>query len=174
MGSYCSICTVSPRQLLLIHKLISAPKLHLWFAAIQVFLPHLLGLPVDMLFLARTRGAYDDVHWPLNKLVYSKRDIPARDPQQDISSKSGISPGPQLAGTCGGLTYKWQAAVCAHANLRFVGVDKYSGMPQWSATSITLNNSVVCPSYWLLVNQGDSGLWSRLHRVSKIQRDQLH
>jgi hypothetical protein len=129
---------------------------------------------VDRLFLARTRGAYDDVHWPLNKLVYSKRDIPARDPQQNISSKSGISPGPQLAGTCGGLTYKWEAAVCAHANLRFVGVDKYSGMPQWSATSITLNNSVVCPSYWLLVNQGDSGLWSRLHRVSKIQRDQLH
>lgn len=76
--------------------------------------------------------------------------------EEEESSRSSID---TLSWT---TTYKWQTAICAHANLRLVGIDKDSGMTQWSTTSITFYNSLVCPSYRLLVNQRDSCLRSWL------------
>jgi len=63
------------------------------------------------------------------------------------------------------LVGKRQTAICAHANLRLVGIDENLWMSQWSTTSITLYNPRVCPSYWLLVNQADSCLrsWLKFH-----------
>jgi len=60
---------------------------------------------------------------------------------------------------------EWKTTVCAYANLRFVDINKDSGMSQWSSTSITFHNTLVCPSYRLLVDQANScfGSWLSLH-----------
>ena len=123
----------------------------------------------DRQFLARTRGAYGDVHSPLDRLVnvgiylrigYTRYGV--------LSKNGGIFSSPRLESRIHEITYKWQTAVCAHADLWFVGVDEYSGVSQWSTASITLNNPVVCPSYRLLVNQRDSCLRSWLHGSQQI------
>lgn len=60
------------------------------------------------------------------------------------------------------VTYKWNAAVSAYADLRLVGVYKDSGMAKRATTSITRSSTAVSPPNWLLVNQGDGRLGSRL------------
>jgi hypothetical protein len=54
--------------------------------------------------------------------------------------------------------YKWNAAVCAHIDLRLIGIDEDPWVTQWAATSITLNNTLMSPPNWLLVNQADGRL----------------
>jgi hypothetical protein len=69
-------------------------------------------------------------------------------------SLSSLAP----AGYGGSSTYKWQSTVSAHAYLWLVRVDEDSGMAQWSSTSITFYNALMCPSNWLFVDQADGCL----------------
>lgn len=58
-------------------------------------------------------------------------------------------------------THKGQATVGAEVNLRLVDIDEYSWMSQGSTSAITGYLPIVCPSYWLFVNELDGciGLW---------------
>ena len=62
-------------------------------------------------------------------------------------------------------TYKGQTTVFTHAYLRLISIDENPGMSQWSSTTVTNYNSVVCPSNWLLVDQVNSSLWCRLQKA---------
>ena len=63
------------------------------------------------------------------------------------------------------LTYKGDSTVCAPTYLRFVQVDEYSRMTQWTTTTITGYNTFLSPSYWLFVNKFDSGFWTWLNQT---------
>ena len=56
------------------------------------------------------------------------------------------------------VAYEWNTTVCAHIDLRLVGIDEDSWVAQWATATITLNNTFMCPSNWLFVNQGDSSV----------------
>jgi len=60
---------------------------------------------------------------------------------------------------------KGQTTVFTHAYLRLISIDENPGMSQWSSTTVTNYNSVVCPSNWLLVDQVNSSLWCRLQKA---------
>ena len=60
--------------------------------------------------------------------------------------------------------YKWQAAVCAPADLWLVGIDEYPRVTQRSPTPIASNDFVMCPADGLLVYQVDRCIWLRLKK----------
>jgi len=62
----------------------------------------------------------------------------------------------------GGLTYKWQTAVGAEANLWFVDIDEDSRVTQWPSSAIARDLALVCPTYRLLMDEFDRSKRSRL------------
>jgi len=62
-------------------------------------------------------------------------------------------------------TYKWDSTICTPTYLRFVQVDEYPRMTQWTTTTITRYNTFLSPSYWLFVNKFDSSLWTWLDQI---------
>lgn len=63
-------------------------------------------------------------------------------------------------------TYKWQAAVCAPADLGLISVDKDPGVPQRAASSVARYGAVMCPADGLLVDELNGGIWTRLYTTT--------
>ncbi len=57
----------------------------------------------------------------------------------------------------GSDTHIWQATVCAHADLRFIGVYEDSWMPQWPTASVTGHDLGVGPSNRLFMDEVNCG-----------------
>lgn len=71
-------------------------------------------------------------------------------------------------------TYKWQATVCAPANLGLISVDKDPGVPQRSASSVARYGAVVCPADGLLVDELNGSIWTRLYTTTLADVHVLH
>ena len=74
----------------------------------------------------------------------------------------GIIPKCGKRNTSKSLTYKWNAAVCAPVDFRFISVDEDTRMSKRATASVTSYNAVLDPTNRLLVNEIDRGIWSRL------------
>jgi hypothetical protein len=60
-------------------------------------------------------------------------------------------------------TYKRKSAVSACSDLRLVGVDKDSRMTERTAAAVAGDDSLLCPSHGLFVNQLNGGVWLGLY-----------
>lgn len=60
------------------------------------------------------------------------------------------------------MTYEWQAAVCAPADLWLVYVDEDPWVAQGPATTVTFDSAVVCPTNGLLVDELNGSVWAWL------------
>jgi hypothetical protein len=65
-------------------------------------------------------------------------------------------------------TYIWESAIVTVSDLGLVGVDEDSGVSRRPTSAVACNNSIVGPSYGLLMDELDGGrrLWLRM--VSQI------
>lgn len=75
----------------------------------------------------------------------------------------------------GQYTHIWNTAVSAPANLWLVDVDKDTWVAEWSPAAVARHRALVCPADWLLVDEVDGCVWTRLRiEVSSRFRVLLH
>jgi hypothetical protein len=63
---------------------------------------------------------------------------------------------------CEGVTYEWQTAVRAPANLRLIHVDEDPRVAQRTASAVAGYDALVCPADGLLVDEFDGGVGAGL------------
>lgn len=64
----------------------------------------------------------------------------------------------------GGLwAYKRKSAVSAGSDFGLVSVDKDSGMAERTTAAVARDDSLLCPSHGLFVNQLNGGVWLGLY-----------
>lgn len=62
----------------------------------------------------------------------------------------------------GRVAYERNTAVSAGRNLRLVGVDENLGVAEWATATIAADDSGLCPTNGLLVNELNGGHWAGL------------
>lgn len=70
--------------------------------------------------------------------------------------------------------YKRKSAVAACSDFGLVGVDKDSRMAERTAAAVAGDDSLLCPSHGLFVNQLNSGVWLGLYLIISLQVHLLH